>query len=633
VSSRQNSRRKGNRCLIVEPCKYANALRRGAMQFGDKRRATMTLWWRDRVISGLLAILALSAGAAAPVAARAQNTMPVAETKAEKGARMHWWRQARFGMFIHWGLYAVPAGIYKGKPVGGIGEWIMHEGKIPVSVYADYARQFNPTRFDADTWVRIAKAAGMKYIVMTAKHHDGFAMYHTTVDSYNIYDATPFKRDPIAEMAAACKRQGIRFGIYYSQSQDWHHRGGGSFGGHWDPAQDGDYDTYLKTVAQPQLRELLTKYHPAVLWFDTPVDMTPARVAPFEALLGLDPGVIVNNRLGGGFRGDTETPEQTIPPTGFPGRDWETCMTINDTWGYKRDDTNFKSTATLLHNLIDIASKGGNYLLNVGPDATGKIPQPEVDRLEQIGQWLQRNGEAIYGASASPYKRLPFDGRSTVKGNTLYLTVFQWPETGLTLPGVQTAPVSATALATGKRLAIRRLPDGLLTLGKPDRLDPIATVIKLHFSAAPVIFEPKIFVARQPDGSYTLKAAEAALDGATAQFEGSGPGDIGYWTNASDTVHWALKVPSAGAYQVQLEYACDPSSAGGSYKITVDGAPTAVQGTIEKTGGWQEYTMITLPGTLNLPAGHPVVRVTPLAIPNGALMNLRRITLRPASKN
>ena len=254
-------------------------------------------------------------------------------------------------MFIHWGVYSVPAGTYQGKKIGGIGEWIMNNGRIPVAEYAGYAKEFNPTKFDADEWVETAQAAGMKYMVITAKHHDGFAMFHTKVDGYNIYDATPFNRDPLAELAAACRKHGMKLGFYYSQCQDWHHPGGEALhGGHWDKAQDGDFDEYLNDVAIPQVKELLTNYGPvSVLWFDTPTKlMTRQRAAEFLPLLDLQPRIIVNNRLGGGFKGDTETPEQHIPPRGYPGRDWETCMTINDTWGYKSYDANFKSTQTLL---------------------------------------------------------------------------------------------------------------------------------------------------------------------------------------------------------------------------------------------------------------------------------------------
>ncbi len=365
-----------------------------------------------------------------------EGASPLAqETKAEKDARMKWWREARFGLFIHWGIYSVPAGIWNGKPVDGIGEWIMHNGRIPVADYAQNASKFNPVKFNAEEWVLLAKNAGMKYIVITSKHHDGFAMFGSKASTYNIVDATPFHRDPLKELAAACQKHEIRLGFYYSQAQDWHHPGGATYDGHWDPAQNGSMDDYLKTIAMPQVREILSNYGPiAVLWWDTPANMTRERAAQFLPLIKLQPGIITNNRLGGDFPGDSETPEQFVPPTGFPGRDWETCMTMNDTWGFKSNDHNWKSLGTLIRNLVDIASKGGNYLLNVGPTSEGLIPQPSVERLEAIGRWLKVNGEAIYGTSASPFKRLAW-GRCTTKPGRLYLHVFDWPTDGrLTIP-------------------------------------------------------------------------------------------------------------------------------------------------------------------------------------------------------
>ena len=275
------------------------------------------------------------------------------ETVAQRDARMQWWREARFGMFIHWGLYSIPAGTWDGKQIPGIGEWIMNNASIPVADYKALAPQFNPTSFSAHDIVALAKSAGMKYIVITSKHHDGFAMFKSQANAFNIHDATPFKRDPLAELAEECRKQGIKLGFYYSQDQDWTAPGGSAYKTgnhdspthHWDKAQDGDFDTYLHTKAIPQIKELLSNYgeFPAVIWFDTPtVNMTPERAAEIVTLLNQHPNLIWNNRLGGTYKGDTETPEQYIPPQGFPGRDWESCMTINDTWGYKSYDLDFQ---------------------------------------------------------------------------------------------------------------------------------------------------------------------------------------------------------------------------------------------------------------------------------------------------
>jgi alpha-L-fucosidase len=278
----------------------------------------------------------------APLAA-----LHAAETSSERDARMAWWREARFGMFIHWGAYAQMGGVWDGQRIDagvghGIGEWIMYNAKIPVADYAREATKFNPAEFDADAWVRLAKEAGQRYIVVTTKHHDGFALFDSQASPFNIADHTPFKRDVMKELAAACRKHGVRLGFYYSQAQDWHHPGGAAYkntfnggdpaAGRWDTAQEGSFDDYLDRIAIPQARELLTNYGPvAVFWWDTPVGMNRARAEKLAALLALQPGIITNNRLNnrdeGVFLGDTETPEQTIPPTGFKDRDFEVCMT------------------------------------------------------------------------------------------------------------------------------------------------------------------------------------------------------------------------------------------------------------------------------------------------------------------
>ncbi|MGA2542973.1 MAG: alpha-L-fucosidase [Verrucomicrobiota bacterium] len=419
----------------------------------------------NKLAFGLL-LLTITA-AALPAGAQTDKV----ETKTERDARMAWWREAKFGMFIHWGVYSVPAGFYHDKPVPGIGEWIMNRGKIPMAEYQSFARQFNPAKFNAEQWVKIAKDAGQKYIVITSKHHDGFAMFDSKASDWNIMKATPFGRDPLKELAAACQKEGIKLGFYYSQAQDWNN-GGAASGGKWDPAQQHDMDDYIDKVAVPQVEEILTHYKPfpAVLWWDTPNNMNPEREQKlYDTVQKLRPDIIMNNRLGGRFKGDTETPEQTIPAQGFPGRDWETCMTMNDTWGYKRDDTNFKSTATLIRNLCDIASKGGNYLLNVGPTSEGLIPQPEVDRLKEVGAWMKVNGEAIYGTSPTIFGAeagsfsatqtnrqgrptfIPaWDWRCTTKAGKIYVHIFKWPAGQIELPGVKGQVTAAWLLAGAK---------------------------------------------------------------------------------------------------------------------------------------------------------------------------------------
>jgi alpha-L-fucosidase len=369
--------------------------------------------------------------------------------------RMKWWRDARFGMFIHWGVYSVPAGVWNGTNVTRSGaEWIMNRGRIPMADYQKLPARFNPEKFNAAEWVRIAKNAGMKYIVITAKHHDGFAMFHSQASAFNIYDATPFKRDPLKELADACAKAGLKLGFYYSQAQDWNHPGGAASGGHWDPAQDGDMDKFIETVDIPQVKELLSNYGKvAVIWWDTPTGMTPERAEKLLPLLKMQPDVISNNRLDSKkLTGDFGTPENKIP-TNALASDWETCMTMNRTWGFRSYDQEWKSTETLVRNLVDIASKGGNFLLNVGPTSEGLIPEPSVERLKEMGDWLKVNGAAIYGTSQSPLKSQPPWGRVTQKQNTLYLHVFDWPADGkISVAGLKGKITSATLLATGEKL-------------------------------------------------------------------------------------------------------------------------------------------------------------------------------------
>jgi alpha-L-fucosidase len=405
----------------------------------------------------------------------------------------------------------VPAGFYEGKPVPGIGEWIMNKGKIPMTNYQAFAKDFNPVKYNADDWVKAAKDAGMKYIVITSKHHDGFAMFCSQASKWNICNATPYCKDVLQPLAEACRKYGIKLGFYYSQAQDWNN--GGSVGkssntniaAGWDPAQKHDMDDYIDKIAVPQVKEICSNYgeFPAVLWWDTPRDMNTNRAQKlYDAVHALRPNVILNNRLGGGFKGDTETPEQFIPANGYPGRDWETCMTMNGTWGFKKDDNNWKSTETLIRNLCDIASKGGNYLLNVGPTSEGLIPEPSLERLAEIGQWMKVNGEAIYGTGPTPFgaeagkfsetekdkngkpKFIPsWEWRATTKPGKIYLFVFKWPADGkFLLPGLKSDVKSAKLLATGNALKTQTETGGVLLTLPKEAPDEIASVIRLEIA-------------------------------------------------------------------------------------------------------------------------------------------------------
>ena len=457
-----------------------------------------------------------AAGAAAPWIAGALSVVALAVAPPRqvprppdpaREKRLEWFREAKYGLFIHWGLYAIPAGEWKGKRSLGLGEWIMNRSRIPVADYEGLAKQFNPVKFNADQWVQLAEDAGMKYIVITSKHHDGFAMFKSAVSRYNIADATPFKRDVLKELADACARRGMRLGFYYSQSQDWHEKNGA--GNTWDfgPDQgaDGkelkDYDGYLRGKAEPQVRELLTHYGPvALIWFDTPRMMTPERGQRFADIVRtLQPNTLIDGRLG--TEGDYRSTGDNVVPPGASTEAWETPATINDTWGFRKDDTNWKSPAQIAFKLVDIVSKGGNYLLNVGPTADGIIPQASQDNLRTVGRWLKVNGEAVYGAAMSPFGDefgeytsrgardvrgqklfLPqTEWRVTAKPGKLYFTFFAEPRAPFTLPPLKNKVTRVYRLADHAPIEVEtRNGDTMINMPRP-MLDPMATVVVVEY--------------------------------------------------------------------------------------------------------------------------------------------------------
>jgi alpha-L-fucosidase len=427
----------------------------------------------------------------------------IAETKEQRDQRMGWFRDARFGMFIHWGLYAAAAGEWNGKPVEGIGEWIMNNGHVPVADYEKLADRFNPVKFNATNWVRAAKDAGIRYIVITSKHHDGFSMFDSRVSDYTIVKSTPFQRDPMKELATACKEAGVRFCFYHS-IMDWHHPDAQRIGyPNYNNAPSNPYfPRYVQYYLKPQLKELLTNYGPlGILWFDG------EWIGDWKAEMGKDlyawcrslqPDLIINNRVGKarnsmqgmdkgeGAVGDYGTPEQEIPATGFgPGVDWESCMTMNDTWGFKKNDNNWKSPATIIGMLIEGASKGGNFLLNVGPTAEGEIPGPSLERLAEVGKWMKINHEAIYGTSASPFKNLAC-GRCTQKAGKLYLHVQKWPSDAKLLVPVRNKVTKTYLLAEPDKSLDAVATDSGVQVSVPATApDPVATVVVAEIEGPP----------------------------------------------------------------------------------------------------------------------------------------------------
>jgi alpha-L-fucosidase len=456
--------------------------------------------------------------------------------------RLDWWREARFGLFLHWGLYAVPAGVWGDDDRHG--EWIMNTAQIPVETYEGFAERFDPVKFDADEWARMAAAAGMRYVVITTKHHDGFALFDSQVSDYDV-TATPFRRDVMAELGAACRRHGLKM-CWYHSIMDWHHpdylprRG-------WETrsADGADFRRYVAYL-RAQVTELLSNYGEiGVMWFDGEWEPTWSHAdgqALYDLCRTLQPGVIVNNRVdvgragmegmteGADRAGDFGTPEQTIPARGLPGVDWETCMTMNGNWGFNAADRGWKSSEELVRNLIDIASKGGNFLLNVGPRADGTFPPEAVERLATIGRWMDVNGDAIHGTTASPIDA-PEWGRVTAKAErggdtTLFLHVFEWPADGvLELSGIGNDvraahllgdPRRAVALAGGAgRLAFQVGPQAPASLTP----DVQASVLAVRLAGAPIVYRAPEILA---DGDDFLDELEVTFappsDGLALEF-------------------------------------------------------------------------------------------------------------------
>jgi alpha-L-fucosidase len=435
---------------------------------------------------------------------RAQGPDP--ESPEAKKARLSWFHEAKYGLFIHWGLYAIPAGEWKGQRVPGIGEWVMFRAKVPVAEYEQLAARFNPVRFDAEAWVQLARDAGMKYIVITSKHHDGFALYDSKASRYDVVDATPFKRDVLKELAAACAKAGMPLGFYYSQAQDWHDPNGA--GNTWDfgPDEKKDFDRYLREKAEPQVRELLTGYGKvALVWFDTPRMMNAERAKRFTDLVrSLQPQTLIDGRLGA--PGDYVSTGDNVVPGEVQSTAWEVPATLNHTWGYRKDDHDWKSPGDVTFKLVDIVSKGGNYLLNVGPMADGVIPQPSQDVLRTVGRWLAKNGEAVYGAGPTPWgdelgepsargqkdlRGNPLflastEWRVTTKPGKLYFTFFKEPRVPFVLPPMKNAVKRAYRLADSQPVEVATEGGRPTLVIERPILDPTATVVVVEIEGEAV---------------------------------------------------------------------------------------------------------------------------------------------------
>lgn len=454
---------------------------------------------RDFLAAGALA--AACRTLRAPFDAALGSDAPAGRRDAAAAAdRMQWWREARFGMFVHFGLYSALGGEWRGKLVGSH-EWIRNNAKIPHEDYIRIADTFDPVALDVDGIVRLAKHAGQKYIVVTTKHHEGFSLWDSASTTYDVM-ATPYRRDIMRQFADACRRHDMRLGWYYS-IMDWYHpdylprRD-------WESrdAQGADFSRYVAFM-HAQLRELLMHYGRIdVLWFDGQWEATWTRALAADVVRlcrSLQPDVIINNRVGPGPAaatagvsgvssesqlGDFSTPELEVPARGLPGEDWESCMTMNDNWGYAKDDDNWKSPARLVSLLVETASKGGNLLLNIGPMGDGRVPQPSIDALRAVGDWMRTNGAAIYGTSASLVDTPAC--RTTTRGRAINCFMERWMPGPLLLPAIATTPLRARLVGDpGITIPVRRTPEGSvveLPERAPDRLTP---VIQVEYDAPP----------------------------------------------------------------------------------------------------------------------------------------------------
>ncbi len=533
-----------------------------------------------------------------------------------------WFSQARFGMMVHWGLYSLLGGEYKGKQVGmgddgktnELGEWIQSFFSIPCAEYECLAKAFNPIGFEAEEWVKMAKDAGMNYIVVTSKHHEGFAMFKSENDPYNIVDATPFGRDPLAELAAACKKYGIKLGLYYSQELDWHEPDGGGYtrgkknaGSSWTNDWDfpdnasKDYSRCFEKKIKPQVREILTKYGDlCLIWFDTPGVITPRQSRElYDLVKSLQPGCLVNSRIGNDM-GDYTSMGDNQVPGGKKNRGmlYETAATINDTWGYKSYDQHWKTPEEVISLLTRLASRNVNYLLNVGPDHLGRIPVGAQETLRTVGEWIKVNGESVYGTDPSPYDvELP-SGPVTEKGDSLYF-VISTPRKTLEIPGLLNRIESVTLLGTGD-LAFRQ-ENGIATVDLPELSGRICPVVKVT-AAGGVKVKGGII---ETDRTFTLAPGTAAIEGSITVGRAC---DMENWKDKG-SLTWTFDAVEAGEYAAEMTvnglHGIDPVAA--RVVLTVNGVEKTYDvkhdRDIDPLIGRHHHGMIADIGTLKIAKG------------------------------
>ncbi len=574
-------------------------------------------------------LLALLPSLLAPCIALAQPLQ--APLPAEQ--RTAWFRDAKFGIFIHWGAYSVI----------GRHEWARNRFEIPQAEYDKFARQFNPVNFNADAWVDLAANAGARYMVITSKHHDGFAIFRSKVSDYDV-EITPYAGDPLKQLADAAQRKNMRLGFYHS-IMDWHHpdyipKRSWEVPGTHDGRQDsgGNIDKYIEFM-KTQLRELLTGYGDvATIWFDGEWEHSTKEMHSdevFDFIRSLQPNTLINDRIyrrEPGNRADYGTPEQFVPATGYKDKDgnallWESCVTINtDSWGYNKYETDFKTPRDLIRMLIEVVSKGGNLLLNVGPQPDGRIQPEFITRLNAMGDWMKVNSEAIYGTTASPFTRLPFFGRATAKGNTLYLHVFQWPADGkLRVPGLANTVRSVRVIGgSGQQAESTRDGDDVLLQLPATAPNEIASVVALELDGPPRV-AASVAIRPQKDGTLRLGADSTEIEsnlGQRAKKENLlGHVYVTQWTRGEDKLNWVVNVPAAGEYKVEISYGAGRGSV--NNKFVVNG----LKATVKQTSSDLAFRTFEL-GKIRLAAGEQTIRISAPPKEKGPGMNFEHLVLK-----
>lgn len=513
--------------------------------------------------------------------AQTMDEMWDSRSSEKENPNVQWFKDAKFGLFIHWGLYSHLGGEWKGKRYYGSGEWIMNQAKIPVAAYEEAAKSFNPVNFNAEEWAQLAKDAGIKYVVITAKHHEGFAMFDSKVSTFDIVDATPYKRDPMKALAKAVGKQGIPFGFYYSQFQDWHDPNGGKNTWDFDESKK-DYQKYYQEKAIPQLKELMSNYGPlGIVWFDTPGGLTKEQTQLFvDSLRTLQPKSLFSSRVGHGLGdykdyGDSEMPAKPIDGA------WESIYTHNDSWGYIKHDLNFKTPDVIIRLLSEAASKGGNLMLNVGPDGSGRIPEYSIKFLRETGKWLKKNGESIYGTTQGLIPQQPW-GVSTSKPGRQFLHVWNRPLNGkLLIPEVDVNITKVYALVGGQPVKWQKKGSDVVIDLPAFTPNAVNTIFVMEYSGAAPVYDEKapITISNQfAENTITAASAETQGDAQIVSLTYSHYyGDwkhttcvVGMKDGKKDQANFNIRVAEPGDYQVVLEYACQPESANQEGTLTVN---------------------------------------------------------------